>query len=78
LNAEKIPLKAYRSCTCPYEPVARFRQQGVDGVSVWEPWGIKLMSAGGKPFGPFVGASDYLQPAIYWGAANGWRIIRKP
>jgi ABC-type nitrate/sulfonate/bicarbonate transport system substrate-binding protein len=44
-----------------------FANKDVDGVSVWEPWGFKLTSVGGKPFGPFVGASDYVQPAIYWG-----------
>jgi ABC-type nitrate/sulfonate/bicarbonate transport system substrate-binding protein len=68
LNAEKIPLKdvslVYMSIP---SLLPAFANKDVDGVSVWEPWGIKLMSAGGKPFGPFVGASDYLQPAIYWG-----------
>jgi ABC-type nitrate/sulfonate/bicarbonate transport system substrate-binding protein len=44
-----------------------FANKDVDGVSVWEPWGNKLISAGGKSFGPFFGASGYVQPGIYWG-----------
>jgi ABC-type nitrate/sulfonate/bicarbonate transport system substrate-binding protein len=44
-----------------------FANRDVDGISIFEPWGIKLMSVGGKPFGPFVGASGYEQAAIYWG-----------
>jgi ABC-type nitrate/sulfonate/bicarbonate transport system substrate-binding protein len=68
LDAEKIPLK---DLTIVYMAVPSlipaFVNKDVDGVSVWEPWGMKLMSVGGKPFGPFVGASDYVQPGIYWG-----------
>jgi taurine transport system substrate-binding protein len=44
-----------------------FANKDVDGISIFEPWGIKLMSVGGKPIGPFVGASGYEQAAIYWG-----------
>jgi ABC-type nitrate/sulfonate/bicarbonate transport system substrate-binding protein len=44
-----------------------FASGDVDGISVYEPWGFKLIGAGGKPFGPFVGASGYEQPAVYWG-----------
>lgn len=68
LSAEKIPVKdvslVYMSIP---SLLPAFANKDVDGVSVWEPWGIKLMSAGGIPVGPFFGASDYLQPAIYWG-----------
>ncbi|QND70233.1 ABC transporter substrate-binding protein [Tardiphaga robiniae] len=68
LDAEKIPLK---DVTIVYMSVPgllpAFANKDVDGVSVWEPWGLKLVATGGKPFGPFVGASDYVQPAIYWG-----------
>jgi ABC-type nitrate/sulfonate/bicarbonate transport system substrate-binding protein len=68
LNAEKISLKdvsiVYMSVP---SLMPAFANKDVDGVSVWEPWGLKLMTAGGKPFGPFVGASDYVQPGIYWG-----------
>jgi ABC-type nitrate/sulfonate/bicarbonate transport system substrate-binding protein len=44
-----------------------FTNKDVDGISIYEPWGMKLISVGGKPLGPFVGASDYEQAAIYWG-----------
>jgi ABC-type nitrate/sulfonate/bicarbonate transport system substrate-binding protein len=68
LDAEKIPLK---DVTIVYMNVPSlmpaFANKDVDGVSVWEPWGNKLISAGGKSFGPFFGASGYVQPGIYWG-----------
>lgn len=68
LNAEKIPLKdvSIVNMTIP-SLMPAFANKDVDGVSVYEPWGFKLMSVGGKPFGPFVGASGYEQAAIYWG-----------
>jgi taurine transport system substrate-binding protein len=68
LNAEKIPLKDVSIVNMAIPSLLpAFANKDVDGVSVYEPWGIKLMSAGGKPFGPFVGASGYEQAAIYWG-----------
>jgi ABC-type nitrate/sulfonate/bicarbonate transport system substrate-binding protein len=68
LDAEKIPLKDVTIVLMNVPSLMpAFANKDVDGVSVWEPWGNKLISAGGKSFGPFFGASGYLQPAIYWG-----------
>jgi ABC-type nitrate/sulfonate/bicarbonate transport system substrate-binding protein len=68
LDAEKIPLKDVSIINMSVPSLMpAFANKDVDGVSVYEPWGVKLTSAGGKPFGPFVGASGYEQAAIYWG-----------
>jgi taurine transport system substrate-binding protein len=68
LNDEKIPLKDVTIVNMAIPSMMpAFTNKDVDGISVFEPWGVKLMSAGGKPFGPFVGASGYEQGAIYWG-----------
>lgn len=68
LNAEKIPLKDVSIVNMGISSMLpAFTNKDVDGISVYEPWGIKLMNVGGKPFGPFVGASGYEQAAIYWG-----------
>ena len=68
LDAEKIPLKDVSIVYMSIPSVMpAFANKDIDGVSIWEPWGVKLMSAGGKPFGPFAGASGYEQAAIYWG-----------
>jgi taurine transport system substrate-binding protein len=68
LNAEKIPLKDVSIVNMAIPSMLpAFTNKDVDGISVYEPWGIKLMSVGGKPVGPFTGASGYEQPGIYWG-----------
>jgi ABC-type nitrate/sulfonate/bicarbonate transport system substrate-binding protein len=68
LNAEKIPPKDVLIVNMAIPSMMpAFANKDVDGVSVYEPWGVKLMSIGGKPVGPFVGASGYEQPGIYWG-----------
>ncbi|EHR00198.1 ABC transporter substrate-binding protein [Bradyrhizobium sp. WSM471] len=68
LKDEKIPLKEVTIVNMAIPSMMpAFTNKDVDGISVFEPWGVKLMSAGGKPFGPFVGASGYEQGAIYWG-----------
>jgi taurine transport system substrate-binding protein len=68
LKDEKIPLNAVTIVNMPIPSMMpAFSNKDVDGISVFEPWGVKLMSIGGKPFGPFVGASGYEQGAIYWG-----------
>jgi ABC-type nitrate/sulfonate/bicarbonate transport system substrate-binding protein len=68
LSDEKIPLKDVTIVNMAIPSLMpAFTNKDVDGISVFEPWGVKLMSAGGIPFGPFVGASGYEQGAIYWG-----------
>lgn len=68
LNAERIPLKDVSIVNMGISSLMpAFTNKDVDGISIYEPWGFKLMSVGGKPFGPFVGASGYEQAAIYWG-----------
>jgi ABC-type nitrate/sulfonate/bicarbonate transport system substrate-binding protein len=68
LNAEKIPLKDVSIVNMGIASLLpAFTNKDVDGISIYEPWGFKLMSVGGKPLGPFVGASGYEQAAIYWG-----------
>jgi ABC-type nitrate/sulfonate/bicarbonate transport system substrate-binding protein len=68
LNAEKIPLKDVMIVNMAIPSMMpAFTNKDVDGISVYEPWGMKLMSVGGKPVGPFAGASGYEQPGIYWG-----------
>ena len=68
LNDEKIPLRDVTIVNMAIPSMMpAFTNKDVDGISVFEPWGVKLMSVGGKPFGPFVGASGYEQGAIYWG-----------
>jgi ABC-type nitrate/sulfonate/bicarbonate transport system substrate-binding protein len=68
LNAEKIPLKDVSIVNMGIPSLMpAFTNKDVDGISIYEPWGFKLISVGGKPFGPFVGASGYEQAAIYWG-----------
>jgi taurine transport system substrate-binding protein len=68
LKAEGIPLKDVSVVNMGIASLMpAFTNKDVDGISIYEPWGFKLMSVGGKPFGPFVGASGYEQAAIYWG-----------
>jgi taurine transport system substrate-binding protein len=68
LSVEKIPLKDVSIVNMAVPSLLpAFTNKDVDGISIYEPWGMKLMSLGGKPLGPFVGASGYEQAGIYWG-----------
>jgi len=44
-----------------------FTNGDIPAAIIWEPWGVKLTSAGGKRVGPYSGYTKYSQTAIYWG-----------
>jgi ABC-type nitrate/sulfonate/bicarbonate transport system substrate-binding protein len=44
-----------------------FTNRQIPAVIIWEPWGVKLTSAGGKRVGPYSGYTKYSQTAIYYG-----------
>ena len=55
-----------------------FTNKDVDGISVYEPWGMKLMSVGGKPVGPFAVQVVTSKARSIGDVANGWRKTCKP